>query len=115
MKNAFSAFILLTFFGFGNQRVVAQESTLLDNGQMVDFEIVKYNNPETTSFLGVGLWAWPLPMDYDGDGDMDMLVSCPDKPFNGLYFLKIPRENHSLILHHRSDWEMPFGMCRYPT
>lgn len=53
-----------------------------------DFEIVKYNNPNNTSFLGVGLWAWPLPMDYDGDGDMDMLVSCPDKPFNGLYFFE---------------------------
>tara|TARA_R110000737_G_scaffold352406_4_gene398299 strand:- start:1440 stop:3446 length:2007 start_codon:yes stop_codon:yes gene_type:complete len=53
-----------------------------------DFEIVKYNNPGATSFLGVGLWAWPLPMDYDGDGDMDMLVSCPDKPFNGLYFFE---------------------------
>lgn len=53
-----------------------------------DFEIVKYNNPETTSFLGVGLWAWPVPMDYDGDGDMDMLVSCPGKPYNGLYFFE---------------------------
>lgn len=53
-----------------------------------DFELVKYNNPNTTSYLGVGLWAWPLPMDYDGDGDMDMLVSCPDKPFNGLYFFE---------------------------
>lgn len=53
-----------------------------------DFEIVKYNHPGASSFLGVGLWAWPLPMDYDGDGDMDMLVSCPDKPFNGLYFFE---------------------------
>ncbi|WP_035464026.1 FG-GAP repeat domain-containing protein [Algoriphagus vanfongensis] len=53
-----------------------------------DFQLVKYNNDAATSFLGVGLWAWPLPMDYDGDGDMDMLVSCPDKPFNGLYFFE---------------------------
>ncbi|REG88717.1 FG-GAP repeat domain-containing protein [Algoriphagus antarcticus] len=62
----------------------------LTNAQQVakDFEIVKYNNSNTTSFLGVGLWAWPLPMDYDEDGDMDMLVSCPDKPFNGLYFFE---------------------------
>lgn len=52
------------------------------------FQIVKYNNPGTTSFVGVGLWAWPLPMDFDGDGDMDLLVSCPDKPFNGLYFFE---------------------------
>ncbi|WP_339901806.1 FG-GAP-like repeat-containing protein [uncultured Cyclobacterium sp.] len=56
--------------------------------EAADFEIVKYNNPGASSFLGVGLWAWPLPMDYDGDGDMDMLVSCPDKPFNGLYFFE---------------------------
>ncbi|HYH54994.1 MAG TPA: hypothetical protein VD772_00190, partial [Anseongella sp.] len=52
------------------------------------FGIVKYNNPEARSYLGVGLWAWPLPMDYDGDGDMDLLVSCPDKPFNGLHFFE---------------------------
>src|SRR5690554_2993879 len=53
-----------------------------------DFEIVKYNNPAAVSDLGVGLWAWPIPIDYDGDGDMDLLVSCPDKPFNGLYFFE---------------------------
>lgn len=53
-----------------------------------EFKIVKYNNPGATSYVGVGLWAWPLPMDYDGDGDMDLLVSCPDKPFNGLYFFE---------------------------
>ncbi|WP_439488341.1 FG-GAP-like repeat-containing protein [Algoriphagus sp.] len=66
----------------------AQESFTDQDTNPKDFEIVKYNNPNTTSFLGVGLWAWPLPMDYDGDGDMDILVSCPDKPFNGLYFFE---------------------------
>lgn len=53
-----------------------------------EFKPVKFNNPGATSFVGVGLWAWPLPMDYDGDGDLDLLVSCPDKPFNGLYFFE---------------------------
>ncbi|MBN7812439.1 VCBS repeat-containing protein [Algoriphagus sp. H41] len=53
-----------------------------------EFQLVKYNNPGATSYVGVGLWAWPLPMDYDGDGDMDLLVSCPDKPFNGLYLFE---------------------------
>ncbi|MEQ9408831.1 MAG: VCBS repeat-containing protein [Fuerstiella sp.] len=38
--------------------------------------------------LGVGLWAHPLPMDFDGDGDHDLVVSCPDKPFNGTYFFE---------------------------
>jgi hypothetical protein len=51
-------------------------------------ESVQYNNPELAVDLGVGLWAWPLPMDFDGDGDMDLLVSCPDTPFNGLYFFE---------------------------
>ena len=40
--------------------------------------------------LGVGLWAWPLPMDYDGDGDPDLVISCPDKPYNGTYFFENP-------------------------
>ena len=27
-------------------------------------------------------------MDYDGDGVKDLLVSCPDRPYKGLYFFK---------------------------
>ncbi len=53
-------------------------------------ERVKYNHPGLNVDLGVGLWAWPLPMDFDGDGDMDLIVSCPDKPFNGTYFFENP-------------------------
>ena len=49
-----------------------------------------YNNPGLVVDLGVGLWAWPLPMDYDGDGDLDLVVSCPDKPYNGTYFFENP-------------------------
>ena len=49
---------------------------------------LKYNNPGLVVDLGVGLWAWPMPMDYDGDGDHDLLVACPDKPSNGVYFFE---------------------------
>lgn len=52
------------------------------------FERIKYNHPGLVVDLGVGLWAWPLPMDYDGDGDLDLVVSCPDKPYNGTYFFE---------------------------
>lgn len=51
---------------------------------------VEYNHPGLTTDLGVGLWAWPLPMDWDGDGDYDLIVSCPDKPYNGTYFFENP-------------------------
>src|SRR5690554_4038532 len=64
------------------------QSTADSSISPVDFEIVKYNHPGMVSDLGVGLWAWPIPMDYDDDGDMDLLVSCPDKPFNGLYLFE---------------------------
>jgi VCBS repeat protein len=49
---------------------------------------LKYNNPGLAVDLGVGLWAWPLPMDFDGDGDLDLVVNCPDKPYNGVYFFE---------------------------
>ncbi|MGB1813906.1 MAG: FG-GAP repeat domain-containing protein, partial [Rubripirellula sp.] len=52
-----------------------------------------YNNPDLEVDLGVGLWAWPLPMDYDGDGDMDLLVACPDKPSNGVFFFENGTQN----------------------
>lgn len=51
---------------------------------------LKYNHPDQVVDLGVGLWAWPLPMDFDGDGDWDLVVNCPDKPSNGVYFFENP-------------------------
>lgn len=53
-----------------------------------DFAILKFQQPGVAVDLGVGLWAWPLPMDFDGDGDLDLVVSCPDKPYNGTYFFE---------------------------
>jgi hypothetical protein len=47
-----------------------------------------YNNPGLVVDLGVGLWAWPVPCDADGDGDYDLIVSCPDKPSNGVWLFE---------------------------
>lgn len=51
-------------------------------------KIVPYNNPTLEVDLGVGLWGIPIPTDYDSDGVTDLLVSCPDKPYKGLYFFR---------------------------
>lgn len=51
-------------------------------------ERLPFNNPGLTVDLGVGLWAWPVPCDADGDGDFDLIVSCPDKPSNGVYLFE---------------------------
>jgi len=47
-----------------------------------------FNHPGLVVDLGVGLWAWPVPCDADGDGDFDLIVSCPDKPSNGVWFFE---------------------------
>ncbi len=36
-----------------------------------------------------------MPVDYDDDGDLDLLVSCPDKPSNGIYFFENPSQDPS--------------------
>lgn len=51
-------------------------------------ERLPYNHPGLVVDLGVGLWAWPVPCDADGDGDFDLMVSCPDKPSNGVYLFE---------------------------
>ncbi|RMG38667.1 MAG: hypothetical protein D6725_06725 [Planctomycetota bacterium] len=60
----------------------------VDDG--ADLKPLAYNHPGLVVDLGVGLWAWPFPLDFDGDGDMDLLVACPDKPSNGVYFFENP-------------------------
>lgn len=51
-------------------------------------EKLPYNHPGLKVDLGVGLWAWPVPCDADGDGDFDLIVSCPDKPSNGVWLFE---------------------------
>jgi hypothetical protein len=63
-------------------------SLLASTALSADLERLKYNHPGLVVDLGVGLWAWPLPMDFDGDGDLDLVVNCPDKPYNGIYFFE---------------------------
>lgn len=59
----------------------AEESTL---------QQLPFNHPGLVVDLGVGLWAWPVPCDADGDGDFDLIVSCPDKPSNGVWLFENP-------------------------
>ncbi|TWU65476.1 FG-GAP repeat protein [Crateriforma conspicua] len=91
MMTAFRIALLLSLFGVsGYGRVMAAEP---DQWKL---QPLKYNHPGLQVDLGVGLWAWPLPMDYDGDGDMDLLVSCPDKPSNGVYYFENPTKDPSV-------------------
>lgn len=81
MKNCLTLFIVFI-------RAVFLNSSFAQTNDSGNLKIVEYNNPGLVVELGVGLWAWPMPMDFDEDGDMDLLVSCPDKPYNGIYFFE---------------------------
>ena len=52
-----------------------------------------YSHPDLVVDLGVGLWAWPVPCDADDDGDFDLIVACPDKPSNGVWFFENDTED----------------------
>lgn len=54
----------------------------------IALERLAFNHPGLVVDLGVGLWAWPVPCDADGDGDYDLIVSCPDKPSNGVWLFE---------------------------
>ncbi len=60
------------------------------HSQANSLQRLPYNNPGLTVDLGVGLWAFPIPIDFDNDGDLDLVISCPDKPYNGTYFFENP-------------------------
>jgi hypothetical protein len=57
-------------------------------GAFQELKPLPFNNPGLEVDLGVGLWAWPVPCDADGDGDYDLIVSCPDKPSNGVWLFE---------------------------
>ena len=79
--------LAILFLGMFFQNCIEARSQ--DKKESSEFIILDYNNPDLSVDLGVGLWAWPLPMDFDDDGDMDLVVSCPDTPFNGIYFFSL--------------------------
>lgn len=72
---------LLTLFAVGPLARGADES---------DWKLqqLPYNHPGLVVDLGVGLWAWPMPVDYNQDGRTDLLVGCPDKPSNGVWYFE---------------------------
>ena len=78
---SFKIFLSITF-------LLSSTLSFSQNSETPEFQKIKYNNIGLVVDLGVGLWAWPLPTDYDGDGDYDLLVSCPGKPYNGIYFFE---------------------------
>jgi hypothetical protein len=56
--------------------------------------------------LSVGLWAHPAALDFDGDGAIDLIVSCSDRPSNGIYLFRNVSTN-AQPLFDRAEWLGP--------
>ncbi|MFN7894160.1 MAG: FG-GAP repeat domain-containing protein [Pirellula sp.] len=74
----------MRFLAFSLMTILSVDHALGADG----LEPLRYNHPGLVVDLGVGLWAWPLPTDVDNDGDFDLIVSCPDKPSNGVWLFE---------------------------
>src|SRR5262249_5871592 len=67
---------------------------------------ITFGRPGVRGRLSVGLWAHPVAFDFDGDGNIDLIVSCPDHPYNGIYFFRNLGTNQK-PLFDRAEWLGP--------
>ncbi|MCC6538704.1 MAG: VCBS repeat-containing protein [Bryobacterales bacterium] len=79
---------------------------LVEPAMMGAGDRITYGRAGVRGKLAVGLWAHPAPIDMDGDGNLDMIVSCPDRPSNGIWYFRNLATN-AAPLYDRAEWLGP--------
>ncbi len=83
-----------------------------ETGRMVEPAMIGTGDRMTFGRLGVrgklsvGLWAHPVAVDLDRDGALDLIVSCADRPYNGIYYFRNIGSNEKPMFD-RAEWMGP--------
>jgi len=78
------------------------EPAMVGTGDRVTFGL-----PGVTGRLATGLYAHPAVVDMDADGRPDLIVSSPDRPFNGIYYFHNIGTSRNEPLFERPVWWGP--------
>lgn len=95
-----------TYFIYFDQDGQGETVRLPEPAMIGAGERVTYGRTGVRGRLAVGLWAYPVAFDFDEDGAIDLIVSCTDRPYNGVYLFRNIGTN-SAPLFDRAEWMGP--------
>jgi hypothetical protein len=93
----------LVYFDVGGN---GETSRLSEPAMIGTGDRITYGRPGVRGKLAVGLWAHPAAVDMDKDGNLDLVVGCPDRPYNGIWFFRNLGTN-ARPLYDRALWLGP--------
>ncbi|MGH9627366.1 MAG: FG-GAP repeat domain-containing protein, partial [Bryobacteraceae bacterium] len=95
-----------TYFVYFDEGAEGETERLPEPAMIGTGDRVTFGRTGVRGRLAVGLWAYPAALDFDGDGSLDLIVSCTDRPYNGIYLFRNLGTNAS-PLYDRAEWLGP--------